>query len=362
MRLTGQWGITFAGLALLAVAGEAQVAPSRTTPDASVEKLIDQLVDFGASLASGDPAAWRSQFLAIDDGPSLEEGHNPVDPVMRNLIRLGVRAVPALVRHLSDRRETKFIENHSDGGVAMWFTDEYDPRFGDPQRQPKNVNTPIEVLSRSSLVPNMTYTFKVGDLCYLAIGQIVNRELVVTDYEPTAQEYINSPIHSPTLAQAVAKDWGDLTPEAHRRQLEQDANRNWPAAGADAVKRLLYYYPKDGERVALKLLNRRADAFFDEQVLVDSLQSFPNKRIDAAVQGLFKWSIRQTSSDDFRRTYLDNLVEACASRMKGKGFDRAYLAYFQRRVGEVESTPPSPPERSGLNVLKAWVRRFGGDE
>ena len=281
-------------------------------------------------------------------------------------MQIGSRALPALIKHLSDKRETKFVEDHSVGGVAMWFTIEYDPRTSDPQHRPAGVNQ-ARGMDRAQLVPNKKYTLKVGDLCFVAVGQIVNRDLEAMRYQPTAQEYINSPVHTPALARAVAKDWDGLTADAHRKQLEDDATRYWPSAGAEAVKRLLYYYPADGERIALELLNRRSDAFFAEQLLVDALRNFPNRRIDAAVQNLFARSIRQPkvgsgiTGNTFHQYYLDALAEACAGRMKGKGFDPAYLAYFEHRVDEVERTPTTAPERNELDKLKSWVKELGGD-
>jgi hypothetical protein len=46
--------------------------------------------------------------------------------------------------------------------------------------------------------------------------------------------------------------------------------------------------------------------------------------------------------------------------MKGKGFDQAYLAYFEHRIDEVEQTPTTAPERNELDKLKNWVKELGG--
>jgi hypothetical protein len=54
------------------------------------------------------------------------------------------------------------------------------------------------------------YTVKVGDVCYVLIGQIVNRQLVAVRYQPTAGLIVNSPIEVPPLAEKVKNDWGAL--------------------------------------------------------------------------------------------------------------------------------------------------------
>ncbi len=40
------------------------------------------------------------------------------------------------------------------------------------------------------------YTIKVGDVCYVLIGQIVNRRLWALEYVPTLIVVVTSPVHS----------------------------------------------------------------------------------------------------------------------------------------------------------------------
>jgi hypothetical protein len=94
-------------------------------------------------------------------------------------------------------------------------------------------------------------------LCYVAIGQIVNRQLNAVRYQPSACLVINSPVETPSLAEAVRKDWSGLTPEAHRLSLTQDALDPWPYAAPAALKRLCFYYAQAGDTLARKLLARR---------------------------------------------------------------------------------------------------------
>ncbi len=48
-----------------------------------------------------------------------------VSPPLRSLVQKGVAALPELIDHLSDRRETKL---RMGGFMGMWRSDEYDPR------------------------------------------------------------------------------------------------------------------------------------------------------------------------------------------------------------------------------------------
>ncbi len=99
------------------------------------------------------------------------------------------------------------------------------------------------------------YTLKVGDLCFVAIGQIVGRNLVALRYRPTACLVINSPVETPILARRVREDWGGLTAEAHRESLTRNALA--PGRGHElAVTRLMWYFPDRGLEIARKLLNR----------------------------------------------------------------------------------------------------------
>jgi hypothetical protein len=86
------------------------------------------------------------------------------------------------------------------------FSDEYDPRVPHwfDQEEPKNWPKPVEKSFDGR------YTVKVGDVCYVLIGQIVNRQLVAVRYQPTAGLIVNSPIEVPPLAEKVKNDWGAL--------------------------------------------------------------------------------------------------------------------------------------------------------
>lgn len=232
---------------------EINEAASVAGETAEIEALIDQLVNVGAEGVGFHSTAWASGFLAIEEQPQFGGGVlGSVEPVasepMRALVQQGVAALPSLIEHLSDEREAT-LEFRRGQGIIMsqWHSDEYDPRFREPRLQPSGVNTGNEVR-------NHNYQLTVGDLCYVAIGQIVNRRLNAVRYQPTGCRVINSPVQQPALAAAVRADWQGLTEEEHRESLSQDALVE--AYAAAAINRLHFYYPERGEELALKLLNR----------------------------------------------------------------------------------------------------------
>ena len=225
--------------------------------DPEVIQLIDQLVNVGSEGIGFHPTAWAGGFMAIDEEPRFRGGiigsRKPiVFPAMRALVQKGPAALPDLIAHLTDRRATKVKVLRF---MGMWHSDEYDPRQR-PRRTYPIGPLPRPVYDQRRQRDVRSYTLQIGDLCYVIIGQIVNRNLIAVRYQPSACLVINSPIETPLLAEAVRKDWSALAPEQHRESLLRDALEPEPFAEASAIKRLLYYYPKEGEEFALRLLER----------------------------------------------------------------------------------------------------------
>jgi hypothetical protein len=180
----------------------------------SVEELIDGLQDEESEGLGTHSAAWADGFLASDEEPRFRGGilgsaKPNISPVMKGLVRRGVSALPHLMDHLADCRPTRLFIKRFGGFGGMWHSDEYDPRYADKGKQPPGVNKGHRDDRRTVL----EYRVRVGDLCYVAIGQIVNRRFNVVRYQPSACIVINSPVESPSLTAAVRTDWGGLTAE-----------------------------------------------------------------------------------------------------------------------------------------------------
>jgi hypothetical protein len=221
----------------------------------SVEELIDGLQDEASEGLGTHSTAWADGFLASDEEPTFRGGvlgstRPSVSPVMRELVRRGVAALPDLMNHLEDRRPTRLIIKLPFGPCGgMWFSDEYESRYADEDKQPPGVN---EDRGGNRHVQNGEYAIRVGDLCYVTIGQIVNRRLNVVRYQPSACVVINSPAATPSLAAAVRKEWGGLTAEDHEQSLVRDSEASSEYAFAAALARLRLYYPDAAARIAAR--------------------------------------------------------------------------------------------------------------
>jgi hypothetical protein len=133
----------------------------------------------------------------------------------------------------------------------------------------------------------------------VAIGEIVNRHLSAVRSQPTGCLVINSPVQTPTLAAAVKKDWTGLTVEQHKQSLSQDALSIYPSATSAALSRLLFYYPKEGEALAWKLLARPV---YDH----DALWDFIMKRL-VKVDDPAKW---KSLIEEYRSNHGRAAIEA----------------------------------------------------
>ena len=286
-----------AGVALFCLATAAGEKTEPADPSAkgdlnraTTKQLIDQLASVSDYGIGFHPTAWASGFIAGNEQPSFGGGilgsRKPsVHPAMREVVRRGVKALPDLFAHLSDKRKTNLsISAHGLSADATWHSDEYHSRFRDEKRLPKGVNTGKQEVLKNS------YALRVGDLCYVAIGQIVNRRLNAVRYQPSGCYVINSPVATPKLAEVVKREWAGLTATKHRKSLTADALDTTPYADWDAWQRIRFYYPKMAEEVALKLLarplydNGKLWVFLEGQLVKEQDESEWKSLIDGYVE------------------------------------------------------------------------------
>jgi len=189
--------------------------------DAETEALIDKLPEI-AEIGYGYSATFGgSQFLPDKDsariGVVLFGGPAPENSdVLEAIVRRGAKAVPALLKHLDDARETKIPP--MSGILWTQFEDEYDYNRR-TQKAPKGVNK-----KRVGFDENQppSHIITVGDLCFVALGQIVNRSFIATRYQPSLGLGGNSPTYSKTLCAAAREDFQNFDEEKHRELLLWD--------------------------------------------------------------------------------------------------------------------------------------------
>jgi hypothetical protein len=220
---------------------------------ASIEQLIDGLTLISAPAPGIDGGAVYSAFIADDAPPKFMVGllgvpPPTIPPQMRELVRRGAQALPALIRHLSDERPTRLTVGFPGRGDwwvmgGLGFSTEYDARDRTSPRLIRLVDCRKSHCAAGEF-PDHTYVVRVGDVCYVLVGQIVNRFLIAVRYQPTGIIIINSPIHTPILIDRIKKDWGALDAAGHEASLLSDlreGKNQWD--WADVLARLRFYYP-----------------------------------------------------------------------------------------------------------------------
>lgn len=244
---------------LLVVSAVASRGQTATTSAASGRAEISSLIDRLPEIADGDigymPTMSGTGFLPLGasrPGALLLGQRAPVSSdVLRDIVKLGAAAVPALVAHLDDQRTTKIAIIHEDCFGGMFFDDEYDYNRQTTARPPEGVNRNDRLAQDRPQEHRVT----VGDLCFVALGQIVNRNFAAVRYQPTACIMINSPTYSEALCKAIRAEWSGLTPETHKALLIRDfLDPDHEDRRIGACQRLGFYYRDALEPVALRQL------------------------------------------------------------------------------------------------------------
>ena len=151
-----------------------------------------------------------------------------------------------MIKHLNDKRPTKLKVGNQFPIMNKWFAEEYDPRnkFG---KDVKPQETNLKDIAERSF--SEEYTIRVGDVCFVLIGQIVNRDLLAVRYQPSGNMVINSPIESPKLIERIKQDWGEIDKSGHLESLIEDLNKAPDMEARDAAIRLRFYYPDKIEKI-----------------------------------------------------------------------------------------------------------------
>ncbi|MCH8275269.1 MAG: hypothetical protein IH851_10810, partial [Armatimonadetes bacterium] len=125
----------------------AQSGPEPREPDPEVIALIDKLAEISAEDNPFDDRFFADEagsgifgIFGIDSGPPGPPP-DPTGPV-RQLVRMGLKALPDLIDHLTDSRETGIVLGlgFSEGTGTVWESNKYDPRYRDPKRWPATVS------------------------------------------------------------------------------------------------------------------------------------------------------------------------------------------------------------------------------
>ncbi len=293
----------------------------------SVEPLLDASGKKTGS--SVETPALAHGFLPLDVQPDWERylRREAKSPVMTELVRRGVAALPQLLKRLDDPRPTMLVRRGPDIGTVA-FGDQYDARYREPARQPNGVNT-VGRSGEHPLSSRDAYIYTVGDLCYLAVLNIVNRHESPPGGALGNASIIHSPVRYSALAAAMRADWAGLTAQEHEAGLRAEALESNPDGSrsirsSGALQRLLFYYPEAGRQAAETLLRRALDAnatksdparwLGESYNLINELAAYEWEGLDGIVFAVFE---RATRLPDFN----GDLTMICARRLAGRGRD-----------------------------------------
>jgi ankyrin repeat protein len=321
-------------------------------PRVDVLALIDQLVQVSEGDIGYTSVAAGSYFAALDrEGEAsvmlLSNERLAPSEVLRRIVRQGAAAVPHLIAHLDDRRPTRLEVGRDWQPLGVFFsnTPDYNARTTRPPGRDDDRDL-MTLLRRGAAEDEpSTHTITVGDLCYVALGQIVNRDFCAVRYQPTALIIITSPTHSAALCAAVREEWGSLTPERHREALLRDFRRpDHLGRITGACRRLAYYYPDTFEDLIVPWLNAPPAWLSDDlaaEIIERGLMDDWSERIDRAVR------------DRLVHTDNDRLALACMKRLVGRGYDADIEQYCRRRMPVAKEWRESFQEM--LNKI-GWTR------
>jgi len=275
--------------------------------DPGTEGLIDRLPQI-SQIGYGYSAMFSgSQFLPE---PDASEVHTLVlgsqaptnSSILESIVRRGATAVPSLLKHLDDARETRILP--LSGMMWMSFADEYDYNHRLRKDGPPGVNKDTFGQDHPA-----SHTITVGDLCFVALGQIANRSFNATRYQPSGGLVVSSPTYSRRLCAVVRADFEGLTEKKHRDLLVQDfLAPDFEERRNGACRRIAFYYPEALEPLVLKQL---AVPTYDVFKIYDFVRDklYPNKLQDNR-RAMFREFLRingQAFSDGVLLQLFDDL-------------------------------------------------------
>jgi hypothetical protein len=312
-----------------------------------IKKLIAGLADldrpdFGlsSSISADRSFAPLAGMATIEGGQMTDHGVGQADN-LRRLVQLGPKAMPFLLEALDDQRPTKLVVQHGQ-------------LFLNPEK----------------------YVVKIGDVCYVAIGQITGRHYSAVHYVPSGGAAVESPAGNAKLAKQIRGEWGGDDPakrlyekleaDYHTKLVFNGRNLNgWDSRRVtEAAMRLLYYFPRESTRLladrldALKVPYSGSgldDAWMKREVangvradeLIKAVSWCQDPLIKTALVGIY----RRTDDPGLLIVVLPSVEESEANSIPA------------RLVSVLDKLPESAgyANRGGYELLETLIKRVGKD-
>jgi HEAT repeat protein len=226
-----------------------------------IESLIKELANIGEPQdVSTSSLLYGHSFAPLpdrqdDSGTKLTRSW----VAFTNLVEIGPAAIPFLLQGLENKTPTKMRLHHDFTMGGMCFSAELP---GNPVNRAEKpfVSERDDCCSwfEESETPE-AYTVKVGDVCFVVLGQIVGRKYLAVRPQPTAFIFLNSPVRDKNLRGRILSIWSSQDPnlrllDSLLQDLYTEGDFNgkplllqWAAYQfqCDAMRRLLYYFPTE---------------------------------------------------------------------------------------------------------------------
>ena len=303
--------------------------PSHVATDAEkaeIARLIKRLAEIKDPDVGLSPGMSGSAFAPVEElnefgsGILMNHGHQRNQTLVK-LVAFGPKAVPQLLAALDDETPTRLTLEHDGFFGYMGYCDRFLLRAARRLKWKNHYEAPpglgevalynprdAEMIAKemAALPPRPSergsrfnekhfdkYTVTVGDVCYLALGQIVNRGYAPSQYQPTPIVCVSSTKHDKQLVADVRSRWGvkDVDREVFEALMLDflyDDDRG-------AAVRLGFYYPKESEPLLLDAVGKavaaakQKDDYYVRQKL-EAYAAIPLPSVRAAV-----WSFARDS-------------------------------------------------------------------
>lgn len=330
--------------------------------------------DFGLSATMGGTAFAPIPGSGKETGGFLLTNHQlQTGDDFRQLVACGPRALPFLLKALSDKTPTKLKMNRSNSMfIVMELAGELNGNPTNSIEQKIIASLPERKWDGTSL---KDYTVKIADVCFVIIGQIVGRPYLAVRYQPSAIIIVNSPIENKELAEAVRTIWSS-TNETRRLfdsllfdystegVFNGESLDGWSIASdlqCKAAMRMLYYYPEETSRLIADRLARldvrkppEDRAHWMDSYLTNGLRA---EEFIKAVSWSEDPAVQRELSNIFKRTTDTQILLAALP-----GIESSQSDFARQRLSEMIDQLPADehgPFGQGYNLLVALGEKFG---
>jgi HEAT repeat protein len=310
---------------------ELKLEPQSPLTDAEkkeIKALIAKLAEVDSPDYGMAPTLSGHAFAPLPDrghfGAGLITDHQlKTTNAFRRLVEIGPKALPFLLEGLSNQSPTKL---RVDGVGMTVFGNELPVNPLNPSEQVRPITR--KKMDEDDDVESAIAPLCVGDICFVAIGQIVGRSYQAVRYQPTATVIVNSPARQKELRDRIRVLWASSEPVkklldtllfdyAIRGVFDGKDLHGWYEASqfqCEAAMRLLYYFPKESGPMIAERLKRfnthKPKKENDDWKKREGANGVFTKDFLEAINWCQEPSVRDAMLDNFRRTEDPTLMLA----------------------------------------------------